>query len=86
MIKVIGLDAAQYKLEETQVPAGYVKAENQDITVSATGINGVKIVNKLGNTLPETGGMGTTLFYTVGGIMVLAAVVLLITKKRMAVK
>lgn len=44
-----------------------------------------EIVNVSGSTLPSTGGMGTTLFYTFGGIMVLAAVVLLVTKKRMAV-
>lgn len=41
------------------------------------------IENKQGSTLPETGGIGTTIFYTVGGILVLVAVVLLVTKKRM---
>jgi len=45
----------------------------------------IQIVNTKGNVLPETGGMGTTLFYAFGGVMVLAATVLLITKKRMAV-
>jgi fimbrial isopeptide formation D2 family protein/LPXTG-motif cell wall-anchored protein len=43
-----------------------------------------QVENKAGATLPTTGGMGTTLFYAVGGILVLAAVVLLITKKRMS--
>ena len=41
------------------------------------------IVNSSGTELPSTGGMGTTIFYVVGTILVLAAVVLLITKKRM---
>ena len=41
------------------------------------------VVNKSGSTLPETGGMGTTLFYVLGGGLVLVAVVLLVTKKRM---
>ena len=41
------------------------------------------VENKSGATLPETGGMGTTMFYVVGGILVLAAVVLLVTKRRM---
>ena len=40
-------------------------------------------MNKSGSTLPETGGMGTTLFYVLGGGLVLVAVVLLVTKKRM---
>ena len=42
-----------------------------------------KIVNKSGTILPEAGGMGTTIFYIVGGLLAVAAVVLLITKKRM---
>ena len=42
------------------------------------------IVNRPGAVLPETGGMGTTLFYIIGGVLVLAAVVLLVSKKRMA--
>lgn len=41
------------------------------------------IVNKAGSTLPETGGMGTTIFYVIGSLLVLAAVVLLITRRRM---
>lgn len=49
-------------------------------------VNGVfttTVINEAGSKLPTTGGMGTTLFYVFGGIMVLAAVVLLVTKKRM---
>lgn len=42
------------------------------------------VVNQAGSTLPETGGMGTTLFYIFGGILVAAAVVLLVTRKRMS--
>lgn len=42
------------------------------------------VVNQSGAELPSTGGMGTTLFYVLGGVLVLAAVVLLITKKRMS--
>ena len=41
------------------------------------------VVNRAGVTLPETGGMGTTLFYVAGAGLVLVAVVLLITRKRM---
>lgn len=42
------------------------------------------VVNKAGSTLPETGGMGTTIFYILGGLLVLFAVVFLVAKKRMS--
>lgn len=42
------------------------------------------VVNKAGSVLPSTGGIGTTIFYVLGGILVLVAVVLLVTKKRMS--
>lgn len=42
------------------------------------------VVNKSGSTLPETGGMGTTIFYVLGSILVIGAAVLLVTKKRMS--
>ena len=44
----------------------------------------VEIENKSGTELPETGGIGTTIFYVLGSILVIGAVVLLITKKRMS--
>ncbi|MBR5447030.1 MAG: isopeptide-forming domain-containing fimbrial protein [Clostridia bacterium] len=42
-----------------------------------------KVENKSGIELPETGGIGTTIFYIVGSLLAVAAVVLLVTKKRM---
>lgn len=42
------------------------------------------VVNKAGTELPSTGGMGTTVFYVLGAVLVLGAVVLLVTKKRMS--
>ena len=44
----------------------------------------LEVINANGPVLPETGGMGTTLFYVFGSIMVLGALVMLVTKKRMA--
>ena len=41
------------------------------------------IANKAGAVLPSTGGIGTTIFYVLGSILVLGAAVLLIVKKRM---
>ena len=46
-----------------------------------TGAN--EVINKSGSILPETGGIGTTIFYIVGVVLVLGAGVLLVTKKRM---
>ena len=45
--------------------------------------NTVTVTNQTGTGLPSTGGMGTTIFYVVGSILVVGAAVLLITKKRM---
>lgn len=96
-VLVKGMDAnTTYWLEETEAPAGYnklaarvkveIKEENLDANV-LEGVyqdGGVHVINKAGTELPETGGIGTTIFYVLGGILVLAAVVLLVTKKRMS--
>ena len=42
-----------------------------------------KINNQSGTELPSTGGIGTTIFYVLGGVLVVGAAVLLVTKKRM---
>ena len=42
-----------------------------------------EVNNQSGTELPSTGGIGTTIFYVVGSILVVAAIVLLVTKKRM---
>lgn len=46
------------------------------------GIVAADIFNTKGSTLPSTGGIGTTMFYIGGGVLVAGAGVLLITKKR----
>lgn len=58
----------------TQTGEGYIDA-NGGITV--------KVANNKGSTLPETGGIGTYIFYIGGAALILVAGVLLVTKKRM---
>jgi len=84
---VIGLDAGTYYIQEDIAPAGYTRLDGRmNVTVSATtsvaGID-VEIPNTPGTELPETGGIGTTIFYAIGSILVVGAGVLLISKKRM---
>ena len=49
----------------------------------SNGIVNITVENNKGSILPETGGIGTTIFYIVGVVLVLGAGVLLVTKKRM---
>ena len=63
-----------------------ISGDGEGFTFTATVANGTvatDVVNTTGLELPSTGGMGTTLFYAVGGILAAGAGVLLITKKRM---
>ena len=98
---VKGLDAdTTYWLKETEAPAGYnklagrveVKIENTNLTTTMTGDTwaqgngGVQITNNSGIELPSTGGMGITIFYVLGSILVIGAAVLLVAKKRMSMK
>ena len=90
-----GLDADTYYLIETAAPAGYNKlagpvtiviGENGVVngtTEAPQGVNEVKVLNQSGTELPSTGGIGTTIFYVLGCVLVAGAAILLITKKRM---
>lgn len=72
---------------ETRVTSMEGKAVNgSEISFTANATNGslsADVINNAGTTLPSTGGMGTTVFYVVGGGLMAVAVVLLVTKKRM---
>lgn len=84
-ITIWGVDADNdYTLEELTAPNGYNKltsAENVG-TVATDNTTVVNIENNTGAELPSTGGIGTTLFYILGGLLVLGAVVILIVRKR----
>ncbi len=49
---------------------------------NTTGIHIEKVINESGSKLPSTGGIGTTLFYIAGSILVLFAGALLVTRRR----
>lgn len=87
-----GLAAGTYTLVETQAPKGYNLAEPKIVTLNSITDNvddtttltvTSNVIDQAGTVLPSTGGIGTTIFYVLGGILVLGAAVLLITRKRM---
>lgn len=85
-IVIWGVDSdADYAIEEIQAPKGYnmINPATVSVTVDANNSTTVNVENKSGAELPSTGGMGTTIFYVVGSILLIGAAVLLITKKRM---
>ena len=86
-----GLADGTYYLVETKAPAGYNQlTEAKDVTVAGSSTDTAKltatakVANKTGAVLPSTGGMGTTIFYVLGFVLVVGAGVLLVTKKRMS--
>ncbi len=93
-IKITGLDSDTYYLREVKAPAGYnILADDVKVTITATdGADGktltytlvtAEINNQSGTELPSTGGMGTTIFYVLGGVLMAGAFVLLVVRKRM---
>ena len=76
VIVVKGLKNGDYYFEETAAPAGYnrltdrkaAKVNNADVSAAE-----FVVVNKTGSILPSTGGIGTTIFYIVGGVLIAAA-------------
>jgi fimbrial isopeptide formation D2 family protein/LPXTG-motif cell wall-anchored protein len=87
-----------YYLVETKAPDGFnmltspivinVK-DNGTITVSLNGVNldsasdAFNVENQSGAVLPSTGGIGTTLFYTIGGLLVAGALITVVVRRRL---
>lgn len=72
----------------TQMLTSLTAAATGDSTITfsnnkSTGVVSTDVENKSGSTLPSTGGIGTTIFYVGGGILVVLAGILLVTKRRM---
>ena len=90
-----GLDADTYYLTETESPKGYnklaapikVEIDNEgNVKVDNGKVEKVKVENKTGTLLPSTGGMGTTIIYMAGAILVIASGIVLVSKKRSKAK
>ena len=86
-----GLADGTYQLVETKAPAGYNQLTGpQEVKVAGSTTDTMKLTatanvsNQAGTLLPSTGGMGTTIFYVLGFVLVVGAGVLLVTKKRMS--
>lgn len=84
-----GLDADEYYLEEVTAPTGYNKLTSPiKVTISSIGADNsfsrftANVLNYTGSQLPDTGGMGTTLFLTLGSMLVIGFGLLLVTKLR----
>ena len=88
-----GLEDGTYELVEVEAPKGYnlltspvevvidgadaTEADLSPLTVTTP------VENNSGTQLPSTGGIGTTIFYIIGAILVLGAGILLVTRRRM---
>ena len=93
-IDVEGLKAGTYYLKETKAPDGYnLLKKPVTITIDSEGkiyVDGsgevnngdVRVQNNSGTLLPNTGGVGTTMIYLVGAVLVLGSGVVLVTKRR----
>ena len=70
--------------EKTDVSIDAASGEPDANTTYLTAASVVKIENNTGSNLPSTGGIGTTIFYIVGAILVLGAGILIVAKRRSA--
>lgn len=81
------LPCGLYFVVESKSPDGYNLMDKPcSVMVLPNVLNSqsaLEIENEKGNILPETGGIGTKIFLVVGGILMIAAVVLLVTRRRM---
>ena len=60
-----------------------VTADGVELSAGTDFLYALTVENSSGTELPSTGGIGTTLFYIVGSLLAVGAVILLVTKKRM---
>ena len=84
-VNVRGLAPGTYYLEEVVVPDGYNKLSAREavtITSGQTAAVEITIENQAGAELPSTGGMGTTIFYVIGGLLIIGAGIVLVARRK----
>ena len=83
-ITINGLDLDQdYFLVETKAPTGYnILTDHVPLTKNETSFIHQDVVNNKGTELPSTGGIGTTIFYILGGLLVVGAAVILVARRK----
>lgn len=77
-IKIDGKETAHYNFDRYGTDAEINWTVNPPVEIPSS------IINTKGVELPSTGGIGTTLFYAGGAILVLLAGILLVSKRRIA--
>ena len=95
MININGLQADTYYLKEIEAPKGYNLMKTPIKIIVTSDVDGkgvvkvddkvvdqVQVLNNTGSLLPSTGGMGTTLIYAIGSILVLSSGIILFIKRR----
>ena len=84
-IVIWGVDSDNdYTIEEIQAPKGFnmINPAYKEVTVNADNSTRVEVENASGTELPSTGGIGTTIFYVIGGLLVVGAGVVLVSRRK----
>ncbi len=85
-VRIYGLDSdvQAYTLQETKAPTGGYTILKDPTPVKAT--NGsfgeIDVENNEGTVLPSTGGSGTTIFYVIGGLLIIGAGIVLVARRK----
>lgn len=82
-VSVLDAGNNDFKADPKGGQVKFTKVDETEKTL-VTGEIYSEVINNAGATLPETGGVGTTIFYIIGSILVLGAGIVLVTRRRMS--